>query len=102
MNDGMGNSVDDHELTLEGVGSPVEDDLGRAERPAAPVVVDRGRLQFAELWEEFLDVGVRDAEVEVGHHELGGAAGRDAARPPAAAATAWDRERFMMRFELKI
>ena len=79
-----------HELTLEGIRSAVEDDLCCAERPAAPVVVHRGRLELAELGEQLLDVGVGDAEVQVGDDELGGAAaaGRDAAGPPGAAATA--------------
>merc|ERR1719229_1781759 len=71
---------------LEGVRSPVENDLCCAERPSAPVVVDRRSFQLAELGEELLDVRVGDAEVEVGDDELGGTAtaSRDPTRPPSA------------------
>ena len=77
-------------LTLEGVRSPVENDLCCAERPPAPVVVNRGSFQLAELGEELLDVRVGDAEVEVGDDELGGTAtaSRDPTRPPSATVTA--------------
>ena len=50
--------------------------------------MDGGRLQFAKLGEELLNVGVGDTEVEVGDYELGWAAtGRDATGPPGAATT---------------
>ena len=84
------NGRDIMKLTLEGVRSPVENDLCCAERPSAPVVVNRGSFQLAELGEELLDVGVGDAEVEVGDDELGGTAtaSRDPTRPPSATVTA--------------
>ena len=52
--------------------------------------MDRGSFQLAELGEELLDVGVGDAEVEVGDDELGGTttASRDPTRPPGATVTA--------------
>ena len=74
-------------LTFHGIAPPVEGDLGCAQTPAASVVVHGGHLQVPELAEELVDVGVRDAEVQVGDDELAGggdAGGSHAAAAPAA------------------
>ena len=72
-------------LTFHGIAPPVEGDLGCAQTPAASVVVHGGHLQVPELAEELVDVGVRDAEVQVGDDELagGGDAGGSHAAPAA-------------------
>merc|ERR1719273_960222 len=73
---------------FHGISPPVEGDLGSAQTPAASVVVHGGHLEVPELAEELVDVGVRDAEVQVGDDELAGggdAGGSHAASAPAAA-----------------
>jgi len=56
--------------SFDGVGPPVEDDVGGAQGTARPVIVDRGSLQVAELGEQLCDVRVADAKVQVGHDQL--------------------------------
>ena len=58
-------------ITFDGVGMSIVNDVGGAERLAVSVEVNGGRSQSPELWEELVDVGVGDPEVQVGDDELG-------------------------------
>ena len=61
--------------TFDSVGHSLEDDTGRAQGPRGPVVVNGGSLQFPELGEEFADVGIGDAGVQVADVEFSGSGG---------------------------
>ena len=57
--------------TFNSVGLSLEEDVGRTQRATALVVVNRRRLQPAELGEELEDVGIGDAGVEIRNEEFG-------------------------------
>merc|ERR550539_2360692 len=74
--DPHGSSVQGNSVVLlqsfHGVASSVESDLGGSETPPAPVVVNIGQLEAAELSEELVDIRVGDTEVQVGDNQLPG------------------------------
>lgn len=57
-------------LTFDGVRLPVKNDISSPEGAATSVIVDGRRLELPKFGEELLDVGIRNAKVQVGHHEF--------------------------------
>merc|ERR1719221_1186220 len=73
--------------SFDSVRLSVVENIRRAQGPAGPVVVDRGRFQFSKLGKKFLDVGLSDSQVQVGNHQLAGASRGEAETGAASASS---------------
>ena len=74
-------------FTFHGVSPSVKSDFSGPEASSAPVVVNIGQLEAAELREQLVDIRVGDSEVQVGDDELAGGGESSSAGPHSSTAS---------------